>query len=268
MPQDFSDMKSLEMYATELEVRPVQNESEKDYRARLAVAVLKEYGDSVLAAQIVTGKEADTFDEGEQGVALFLHMLSGKIKKAKYTANGDSHFNMPWKGYKAILAENGFRKVLSYEFEANHIDTKIKEEYTIWFEDKKALLLVAESYNGKHLNSTKLYYELNIRKPCEELNELERILLDDVLKGCSYGPIASFETIYVDRDVREGLKEHIYSLESSGFETNNPWKCFDEHFLWLCDYSETKVKGFDYKAIAKRKLNSLPEDVKVMLGIK
>ncbi|MBI2129381.1 hypothetical protein HYU07_04025 [Candidatus Woesearchaeota archaeon] len=204
MPQDFPDIKSLEMYATELEVHPVRGESEKEYRAKLALAVLKRYKDAVLASEIMFGKGWDKFEKGEQGAALFLHRLSGKIEKARYTANGDSHFNMPWKSYKAILEENGFRRVLSYEFEANPFGKKVKEEYTLWVEDKKALLLAAESFNGECMNSTKLYYELNIRKPYEELNELEIILLGNVLETCSHSPLMRFEAICIDRDVREG----------------------------------------------------------------
>ena len=140
------------------------------------------------------------------------------------------------------------------------------DEYTIWVRRKGAFLLTAESYLSKEtVNSTKLHYELNVPVPLKELDDIQRMALDVTLEAGSHRYCQDGSSSYFARnvDVREGLASHLRAVEHSGFRTNNPWRFFQEHFLWLKDYSEKS----DYEAVRDSKLAQLPVDVQQMLGI-
>lgn len=266
MTQDYDRLESLERYAIQLEIHPKEGESELEYRARVANAVAEEYGDALLAAEIIFGKDYNTFDRKEQLASLQIHLMLSKAKEMKLKQAGDTYYNMPWQYYEEVLKDKGFRKVYSYNFKDTH-DTDRTEQYAIWLEDKKALLLTAESYYGmSRVGSTKLYYELMLPKPFEDLGEFEYLLLRQLLEKCSYKASAGRGPVFVAKDAKEWLAGHLDKLESYGFETNNPWREFDKHFLFLCDYSETTVDGYNYKEINRKKINALPEEVRTILG--
>lgn len=266
------DDRDIKYYSKQLEIHPYKGEIEGDFRARLAKAVIEVYDDSLLAAEILLGKKNEDFNKDDEMISLALHVLGSQEKEKKMRANGDSYYLIPWKNFELIVQEANFKKVFSYDFVDFSRDIRSKEEYAIHFNYEKNMLLTAESYAGKKdLNSTTLYYELCTPKKIEELDGLESIMLENLFNDSSFNCVTRKEegdtdTFFVSKDGREGLVGHIRSLDTSGFSTNNPWKYYDHHFLWLCDYSETKSKKYDYQKIQRKKIACLPDKVREMIG--
>jgi hypothetical protein len=64
-------------------------------------------------------------------------------------------------------------------------------------------------------------------------------------------------------DGREGLLTHLKQLREHGHFLAN-W--FHQPFLWLLNYEEPKVEGYDYKAINMLKYVVLPARVQQAIG--
>jgi hypothetical protein len=266
----------VKLLADQYEIRSTGGENEASLRYKVAQKIIEETGDSLHAMEIISGKDYHDFDEGETGLSMLLHMTTCNERDLKFKQAKDTHLRMGWEEYEFILDQNKFERVMAYDFR-DTFDRKRKEEFGIWVRPDKGFLLTAESYGGKKdVNSTKLYYELSWRINGEEFGELESSMVWDVLSGTGNGPCnvgKDHVARDVSRDAREGLITYIRNLEESPFQTNVPWKFFDKHFLWLCDYSETKKKKFfgksyDYETIARKKISKLPKYAQEMLGVK
>ena len=181
---------------------------------------------------------------------------------------GDTHYQMSRDYYYDLLLGAGFEKVFSYNFK--DAENK-KEEFSLWFEKNRGLLVKAETYgsydNNKTINSTNLYCEIEIPDTLDKLDELQASSFHDLLWDRTHGscdaPGCMGKVFYVSTDVREGLFSFIDKLDASGFKMNNPWKYpASKHDLWLHDYMEAKEKDYDYKKTRDKKLSQLPEKVK------
>lgn len=266
MKRDFRQIKEI---ADRLEIRPKKGENLGEFIIRVTEAHLEESGSPLAALELVLGKRWDRFNDFENHLALMFQASYSREEKARYEMLNDTHFGMTWKEYEEILKGVKFEKVFSYIFDDCR-DPEIKEEYAIWARRDKGFLLTAESYDNRRvINNTKLYFELSTLIDGREPDEVERIELDRLMKG-SCGPCLDENRREVAQAMSyiaiEGLVGSLQMLEESRFQTNNPWQFPENQFLWLCDYTETKDKGYDSKAIAERKLAQLPEDVQAMIG--
>ena len=269
MSEEIQDRKNLEYYAKILEIHPEEDENIDHFRVRLANGILKEYGDVMLATEILLGKDYHNFNKEDQALAFMVMQKFSKIKELNYILQCDSYFRIPFKDFEHILTRENFDKVYSYDFKDKYHNRL--EEYAIWIEKENALFLTLESYNGKKtVNSTELYYELELPQEKEENDYFSHYSLRNLLDHASHGPLedenGQVNSLYVQVDVREGLVKHLNKIRTSGIKTNNPWKYFEQHNLWLCDFSETKKRNYDYKKIRKRKIEALPLDVQIMTG--
>ena len=274
MIRDFSDIREIIDFAKNLEVYPQKGEPERHFRVRVSEAVLDMYKDSILASEIVLGKDSKEWNEEEKRFSLRFHKEYTESNKQKLEMLNDTHFNMSWKYLEDILLGRKFEKVHSYNFMGREGD---KEELAVWVEKTNALFLPVDSttrHDGeKYVNSVTLYYELALPGTLDELNVFQRCAFDDVVNRCQcYGstdaPGIMGKTFFIHFDAREGLFKHIDALQDSGFKTNNPWQYYKKHSLWLCDYMETKAKSYDWKAITEEKVRELPEDIQKMIGYK
>ena len=266
------NIKRIKDIAERLEIRPQPNESEAEFRVRVGLGVLKQYGDAVEAAEIALGKNWEEFDDLDRNLALLLQFNHHKEKSARYEILNDTYFGMSWEEYESILIGNKFEKVFSYGFKDTN-DPNSKEEFAVWVRRDKGFFLTAESYDSKKtVNSTRLYYELSWLIDGKEFDELEKISANQILEDTGSIPCLDDKgrivTRAIEKDVREGLVEHLQNLEESGMQLNNPWKFLDNHYLFLCDYSETEHDEYDYKASTKGKITLLPKDVQAMIGVK
>lgn len=278
MPHDFPDLESLKELSNQLKVYPKSSESEQEFRNRFAKAVLRVYDSPVLATEIIIGKGWDKFVHDEEGRRIFreVHKLQARSKEAKFKSKRDTYFSIPWKEYEAVLRENEFNKIFSYNYQ-DRFGTPKTEEFAIWVEYQKALFLNTNSYIGmSKVASAELHYELNV--PNYKLKKSRKTKgptkLDELfIHGGNHKWVPNKDgkssTCIVGKDAREGLIGYIRKLEESGCETNNPWRYFDEHNLCLCDGGEKGVEGYNWdncKEVMKKKIDSLPREVKSMLG--
>lgn len=240
--EEFRRLKSL---ADRYEVRFNPREDIASLRDKIAVAVLENEGDTIHAVEILFGKDNKDFNEEENRFMLGFHILHNEIKRKNMQQKRDTYYGMSWKDYNDILFEHGFDKVLSYNFK-DTFNPSTLEEYSIFVRKDRGFLLTAESYGSKKtVNSTMLYFELNFLINGKEAGEIEYPMLWNGLERCSSKPCLVNDKHVArsaSRDAREGFVGFLSKLETLKPQLNSPWEFYDDHFLWLLDYSETKEK--------------------------
>lgn len=167
------------------------------------------------------------------------------------TALRDTHSRAPFSVLQELVAEHGFREIYSETF------GPANDALKIWWND--GLLLVAESYSEFTLtNSCTLYFNWQPH----ELAFPPRSSGGFVL-GADREPVRPpvFSGSY---DGRELLFTHIKWLKANGTVLAQ-W--LEAPFLWLLNYEEPKVKGYDYDAINARKIAQFPVEVRKAMGV-
>jgi hypothetical protein len=270
MDQNSEKYLKLKKLADELEVRFNPSESERSIRGKISRAIIENGGESILAAEIILDKKVEDFSDADHTLCLGLHIYNSANTVNRFRLKKDTYYNMTWKEYNNLLFEQGFDRVLSYEF-MDPSRFKNIEEYSIFARLDRGLLLVAQSYNNKSvLNSTSLYFEISFLVNNKLFPELENIIHSDVLRGTTnsgcFDENREYAARQVEVDVRQGLISYLSRLEPFRNQLNVPWKYFKNDFLWLLDFSETKQKNYDYVKINERKIAALPTDVQKMIG--
>lgn len=163
----------------------------------------------------------------------------------------DTGFSNHVGDYKQIITEIGFQQVLYETFRSstNHSN----ESFEIWFNCKDGTLLRFDTYFAEDINSAHLY--LNWKPK-------DRLRIPTILSGHSTNGIWSG-----DFDAREKLVSKIQSLKEYGkFVT--PW--VELPYLWLLHYEDTRngFGSYDPDAITNKRLDLLPLNVKVAIGLK
>lgn len=213
--------------------------------------------DPVATAEELLGKRHEAWDTEESMAALGLALATGQAKAAHLKAIGDTYFNITWVDFIEIVKAYGFKSGYRKKFAGSGWSGKeVEEEEIIFFHEEKGLILYAESYDGKSVNSAKVYGEVKIADNLEA-KQLE------ALNGCSHGSNGN-GTIYFDVDVREGFCFHLNAL-SKAFEFSKIWS--KPPFLWFLNYMETHVESSNYKEVSKQKIYACtPEVRKIIFG--
>lgn len=202
-----------------------------------------------------------------QAIGFGLMVANNKEKENVLKELNDTHFGMTFAEFIALIESKGFVKVYEEEFPNPHGKESIKEKLVVYWKD--GILLHATSHSNS-LNGGSILFNW------EPNPNLERYT---ALNGCSHGPIIigktepkpfynkwtnetemRTENIYSDArdgsyDVREGLFLKISDLEEQG-KFVSPW--IEPPFLWLVNYNENKVPGYDYKKITYNKILGFP----------
>ena len=189
--------------------------------------------------------------------ALGLAMATNQAKREHLESIGDTHFGITWQKFVEIVKAYGFKSGYCQKFTGTGWSDKgVEEEEIIFFHEEKGLILHAESYDGKSVNSAKVYGEVKIGE------ELERNQWE-ALNGCSHGGNGN-GTMSFDVDVRAGFRFHLDAL-SEAFEFSKSWTKVP--FLWFLNYMDTKDKNYSYEEINKQKINaSTPEVRRIIFG--
>lgn len=222
-----------------------------------AVAAALRY-DPLAEAEKLTGQSYKE-SEGTSMLGFAMRLEHAKNKRALLEFTGDTYFGIPWTDFKAMLPKLGFKILFVEPF----LDERGKPEEAIcaWNETYGALLWtgtfrLSDKTDPKYppgINGGQVYF-------CWRHNEGDDYRLD----GASHGPISKdFKTRHVSYDIREGLKHHLNECAKHG-QFVKPWPAIP--FLWLLTYMDTKDKDYDYKAINKRRLDKLPDEVKRVIG--
>jgi hypothetical protein len=202
----------------------------------------------------------DTLDEaekivgpGDDATKLGIVMMQqlAQEKEDALSVLGDTHFSMSYAGAQQLFERNGFDKV--YHETHNYAE----DVFEIWWHPA-GLLLTSESFEMNHrfvVNKIQVYYNwvptsLDGAYQYTSSGEYEE-MADGTMVWAGY------------YDGREGLLTHLKQLREHGHFLAN-W--FHQPFLWLLNYEEPKVEGYDYKAINMLKYVVLPARVQQAIG--
>jgi hypothetical protein len=192
----------------------------------------------------------DGLDNPTIGIGLLLAQQNAKAKNAHLEELGDTTFSNKLARYQSIITAFGFEKVLADEWESRN-----GTETFFIYAHRKGLLLSFDTFNGSSVNGGKVLYNWRPSVPLDEIY------------GCtSSGGFANYDTdpVWVgDHDCREALIHNLNKLNNRG-EFVTPW--VKRPFLWLLHYDESKVPGYDYRAISEARVGRLPDWVQAFIG--
>jgi hypothetical protein len=205
--------------------------------------------DGLAEAERVTGTSYKE-SRGTQLLGMALHIAGNERKSAALRAAGDSCFGTTIEEYHQIIKRLGFLQVLNIPFTCR----ENTEAFQIWWHDTDAILLAFDTYGGKSVNGGKFYY--NVKLPfasCEIRSSGHFLEFDEKAKEGIWSG---------DHDCREAIRYHVERLREEG-DFVNPWK--ERPFIWLLHHGDTKVEGYDYKAINSERIAMLPENVRTAI---
>lgn len=195
-----------------------------------------------------TAEKAVGPGEAANMLGLLLMQNLAREKEDVFSILGDTHFSMPHEECLRLLARNGFEKVYHETHGENN------DAYEIWWHSD-GLLLTVESYNRNPVNHLQVYYNW---VPSVDL----MIAWSMTSSGGFYGDEP--ERVWVGYyDGREGLFTHLKRLRQHGRFL--PVWC-KQPFLWFLNYSESRDRDYEYKAINKLKFVALPAHVQTAIG--
>jgi hypothetical protein len=201
---------------------------------------LMEY-DPIAEAEKLTGQRTGSSLKDPTAALGFIgHIQKGETLKGLLMLQDDTHWGCTFKDLIRIAEEEGFEVVLR--------DPTVDGDELIIAWNPAGILLYAESYSaGKSINTAKIDYFF-------EGNEGESYphIAGGVSRGYEGGKL------HIGKDVREGFRHHLNGARACGSFIPQ-WPATP--FLWLLSYSDSKVEGYDYKAISMARIKRLPEHV-------
>lgn len=189
---------------------------------------------------------------GDAATKLGIVMMQqlAREKEDALSVLGDTHFSMPYEECVQVLERARFEKI----YHETHGESN--DAYEIWWH-AAGLLLTSESYTGvrRNVNMIQVYYNWVPTSLDTAYN---------YTSSGGYDEMADGTMVWAGHyDGREGLLTHLKQLREHGHFLAN-W--FKQPFLWLLNYSETKIENYDYKAINKLKYVVLPTRVQRAIG--
>ena len=207
--------------------------------------------DPLAEAERITGQSYKE-DEGTSALGFLMHLEHSKRKEAALKAAADTHFSMTYADACGVYSRLGFEKVGTFPFVGqawSDGEQPPQEELSVWWH-ADGLLLTAESHGGDRVNVSKVYYNVRPHEPRPD-GFWSRL--------SSHGPIEGSTARAGDHDAREGLAANLAGLREVG-DFLPEWEA--RPFLWLLTYMDTKVEGYDYKAINEARIAGLPDHVR------
>jgi hypothetical protein len=201
------------------------------------------------------GKDHNKFSDKENMTMLQYSALLNEEKNNYFSSLGDTYFRMSWQSFKELITKYGFIPAMEYDFSHD----KYVDEFIIYYNLPKGLIICATSYfDKKSVNGGTLWGEI-------KANNKEDSHI--VWSWLSTGGQSKFDDLIYEtqQDVREGLFSILNTLESAG-EFLPKW-INKNRFLWLLDFTETKVEGYDYKKITMEKILKCPKEMQEIIGI-
>lgn len=211
--------------------------------------------DPLATAEKITGMHYKdggvSLDNPTIGIGLLLAQRNAAEKNAILDELDDTKLSNNLDRYQSIITNYGFEQVLADEWKSGHGH---EETYFI-YAHRKGLLLSFDTYSGCRVNGGKVYY--NWRPATDDASNWE---------CTSSGGYTNYDSdpVWVgDHDCREALIHKLNRLNNRG-EFVTPW--VKRPFLWLLHYDDSKVPGYDYRAITEARIKRLPEWVQEFIG--
>lgn len=187
-------------------------------------------------------------DEDTQWLGFGIMQEKNSLVKAELLRRDDTVFFNDLDRYERIITHYGFEQVLDVPFTSRDVEEHL---YAYWH--PYGLLLHFDTYKGVRVNGGKVQY---CWKPADpDANNWWRLT--------SSGGF--YSGVWVGHhDCREALIFNLENLFANG-EFVNPWPALP--FMWLLHHGDTKIEGYDYKAITDERIALLPENVLEGMGI-
>lgn len=204
--------------------------------------------DPLADAENQTGKSYKE-DNHTTALGILLGMDHNMRLRSALEDNDDTHYGIPFADVIRIFRSEGFEVVAHRPFTSR--DGEVEAFIILW--NPAGILATMESYDGRTLNSAKIYYNLEVPNGETYSNV--------VSSGCLYTP-AYDEGLYIlvgYHDVREGLRHKLGRLRAAGTFLPN-W--VERPFLWLLCYTDQDEEDYDYEAINESTIAGLPEAVR------
>jgi hypothetical protein len=183
--------------------------------------------------------------------AIGIQLALSADKEDVFSVLGDTHSRITYAECVNMLQQRGFEKI----FTETHGERN--DNYEIWWHPD-GLLLTSESYglwtteeHGSRVNMIHVYF--NWQPGSREVAYYSR----------SSGGYVNDQTWSGYIDGREGMFTQLDAIRAGGPILQ---KWVEAPFLWLLNYSEPRVPGYDYKAINARKLAMFPETVRSLIN--
>jgi hypothetical protein len=217
--------------------------------------------DSIAEAEELTGVSYKD-DPAVGALGMALAMKHNKKKAQLLQDSRDTHFRITYDEALEVYKDLGFEEVYSEDFDdsARSFSQGYKDQYKVLW-NQEGILATVESYGGKSLNSSKIYY--NWQPNEDEKNIFQYISSGHMAGGVNGDPN---ERIWVgDHDAREGLRHTLSVLRDHG-KFLPQWR--ERPHLWLINYGEQPSEfDFDYyEKLKKEKVDRLPKHIQELLG--
>lgn len=213
-------------------------------RAEMSRNLLLKF-DAMDAAEKLTGMSYKA-SEATSAIGMGLFIGANNLKGQVLNSLNDTHSRTTLAEYLRIATEEGFDIVLEVPFIGNHAEEKL----FVLFNQADGILLCFDTYGGDKVNGGHFYYNW-IPGDWREVYQFT--------SSGGFREINGHLIWSGDHDCREALRAHLAGLRDHGkFVT--PWK--EQPFLWLLHYVDTKVEGYDYKAINQSRIDQFPDEVK------
>ena len=174
------------------------------------------------------------------GLALMQDNAAAKAQAMLET--DDTMFSNELPRYRRIIEKFGFEEVL-----ADPWRSKWEQNETFYvFAHRDGLLLSFDTFDGNHVNGGKVYYNW-------------RPAVDNPFSCTSSGHMTTGGVWIGDHDCREALIHNLNKLRNCG-DFVCPW--VERPFLWLLNFDEPKVAGYDHETITQSRIDRLPQWVR------
>ncbi|MFA7287256.1 MAG: hypothetical protein WC055_00090 [Melioribacteraceae bacterium] len=204
--------------------------------------------DPLSEAEKITGKSYKK-DSFTSDLGFILHLDHNQNKRKVLSENKDTYCGQSLMEFLGVIENMGFIMLSCVDIQGT------EDKYRIFWRD--GILIFCDSYHDDtSINGGTAYF--NYKGPRSAMDR------------CSSGfaeEINGIEVYEGSRDIREGFRLCINEMEANG-EFLSKW--VKSPFLWLLNYMDSKVKGYDYKEINSERIKCLPEYVQeaIMLKIK
>lgn len=220
---------------------------------------MKEDIDPLGVVEKMTGKDYHNFNEGEQALALSLHVSNCAMKKATAQALGDTYYSIPASEFRILLRKAGFERVFAKEFVGKSWDEKAPpvEMEEVWAAPKEHKLHGVFIYWETcelNVNSGHAYFQID----CHDESKFAGALWGAHL-NISGGAVNQESWIlqgYID--VREQLFNKLNELSTFGTFLKKWVGDPERRWIWLCNYMDSRLAGNDHIAIRDNKLQCMP----------
>lgn len=156
-----------------------------------------------------------------------------------------------WTDFIKLLELNGFKRSLSIDFIVDTGKQVLTEESVLYYNNEGLVIWASSCEDGTLLYDGTIYGEmLTLEDPATVREEIPY---------CSYD-FFDEDKVSFEKSISDGVFQFISELRQFG-DFIPTWQERDK-LLWLCNYNEYDIVGFDARQITKEKLKYADDGVR------